>query len=672
MAEDTHPVTKKRSWATFIPRPGSSSGRPSTSSGSFARPSSSGGWTSPPPPASSGFTVKRPGSSSGFKLKEIVVPILAPSPENGDPSVLSDSPKSSQSPKPFSTFVTVPTPSSSSSTPMSRSATYDAASPPTSPRRWSQNFLLTSFSKAASQAADNPISPPISANNGLERTVSQQPSIKSPDSTNKTGSSFGKSLSSMMGLSSLSLSRTSTRESTNEEKDRGRSMLKMKRIKSASQAPNPSDGPSRSVSRARSQSPFSFRRFINREPSPTPQPIHLSHSDAELSDTASSVLPRSTAFTDDDSGDEAGGTDFETDDADSSEEDTFDPITERNTERNALIPISPSDLAGAPPDVEDPDPVGEGVNVIIPPEPYFPTSLNSLGSASRGGKRNPRRRKSVKTHEPLPFNTSRPVFQRDRCTITITQGEPAARLGDRRKRHYVVASDLSEESRYAVEWGIGTVLRDGDEMLIVTVVENESKVDPPIPNAADRAAKLRGQQERQGLAYILVRQVTGLLQRTKLNVTISCQAWHAKNSRHMLLDIVDHVEPIMLIVGSRGLGQLNGILLGSTSHYLIQKCSVPVMVARRRLKRPPKKNAHLSTHRTHVSLAEAGIDRVAAKVDQDVKVMRDEIQKDDSRRDGGPGSRNDARFTVAEGDPGEEDDAEDDNDDEPTGVKVAG
>jgi len=41
--------------------------------------------------------------------------------------------------------------------------------------------------------------------------------------------------------------------------------------------------------------------------------------------------------------------------------------------------------------------------------------------------------------------------------------------------------------------------------------------------------------QRQGLAYILVRQVTGLLQRTRLNVTISCQAWHAKNSRHMLL-----------------------------------------------------------------------------------------------------------------------------------------
>jgi hypothetical protein len=35
----------------------------------------------------------------------------------------------------------------------------------------------------------------------------------------------------------------------------------------------------------------------------------------------------------------------------------------------------------------------------------------------------------------------------------------------------------------------------------------------------------------------------------------------------------------MAIVGSRGLGKLKGILLGSTSHYLVQKSSVPVMVS---------------------------------------------------------------------------------------------
>ncbi|EGN97985.1 hypothetical protein SERLA73DRAFT_182796 [Serpula lacrymans var. lacrymans S7.3] len=297
----------------------------------------------------------------------------------------------------------------------------------------------------------------------------------------------------------------------------------------------------------------------------------------------------------------------------------------------------------------EPDPLGEGVNVVVPPEPYFPSTLNRSSFGSLKGKRGGPKRKSSRHHETLPLATSRPIFQRDRCTIKVAQGDPDA--SNRRRRLYIVASDLSEESRYALEWGIGTGLRDGDEMLIVTVVENENKIDPPIPNATDRATKLRSQQERQGLAYILVRQATSLLQRTKLNVVVSCQAWHAKNARHMLLDIVDYNEPTMLIVGSRGLGKLKGILLGSTSHYLIQRCSVPVMVARRRLKRPPRRSAHLAKHRVHVSLAEAGIDRVAAKVDQDVAVMRDEMQRDDERRDSTEGR---AIVEEGEGEEGEE------------------
>lgn len=94
------------------------------------------------------------------------------------------------------------------------------------------------------------------------------------------------------------------------------------------------------------------------------------------------------------------------------------------------------------------------------------------------------------------------------------------------------------------------------------------------------------------------------------------------------------------------------------------------MVARRRLKRPPKKSAHLSTRRTHISLAEAGIDRVAAKVDEDVQVMRDEIQKDDKRRLERRGSRDDGRFDNIN--LAEEDDLEEENDDDLVGVKVAG
>ena len=58
------------------------------------------------------------------------------------------------------------------------------------------------------------------------------------------------------------------------------------------------------------------------------------------------------------------------------------------------------------------------------------------------------------------------------------------------------------------------------------------------------------------------------------------------------------------------------------------------MVARRRLRRPPRRSAHLSTHRARVSLAEAaGVERVTAKVDGDVEKMRGELERDEERRE---------------------------------------
>jgi hypothetical protein len=99
------------------------------------------------------------------------------------------------------------------------------------------------------------------------------------------------------------------------------------------------------------------------------------------------------------------------------------------------------------------------------------------------------------------------------------------------------------------------------------------------------------------------------------------------------------------------------------------------MVARRRLKRPPRRSAHLAKHRQHVKLADAGIDRVAAKVDEDVRVLRDEMQRErDSEREpmGAAGSKTPRGEGIEEGEE-EEDKSEDDVDvNENTMVKVPG
>ena len=56
------------------------------------------------------------------------------------------------------------------------------------------------------------------------------------------------------------------------------------------------------------------------------------------------------------------------------------------------------------------------------------------------------------------------------------------------------------------------------------------------------------------------------------------------------------------------------------------------MVARRRLKRPPRRSAHLAKHRARVTLAEAaGVERVTPRVDEEVAHMRDQIERTEDR-----------------------------------------
>ena len=73
-----------------------------------------------------------------------------------------------------------------------------------------------------------------------------------------------------------------------------------------------------------------------------------------------------------------------------------------------------------------------------------------------------------------PIDSSIP----NRAIRTIVRGEfsrmqQEAEEGLRRVRTYLVATDLSGEAAYALEWTIGTVLRDGDTIMAIYAVDEE-------------------------------------------------------------------------------------------------------------------------------------------------------------------------------------------------------
>ncbi|KAL7951804.1 hypothetical protein V8C42DRAFT_17910 [Trichoderma barbatum] len=267
----------------------------------------------------------------------------------------------------------------------------------------------------------------------------------------------------------------------------------------------------------------------------------------------------------------------------------------------------------------------------------------------------------------------------------------AAEEENHRLRKYLVATDLSDESTHALEWAIGTVLRDGDTLVAIycideetgivagegSLVPDESKAmkeqaaainlmantklvpaqvnlvsefkrnsafylrsdsNAGTPNGSPaplyRGDRYKAEQERNRAVQGITDKVLRLLRKTRLQVRVIVEVLHCKNPRHLVTEVIDIVNPTLVVIGSRGRSALKGyvsclsfisrrggfanqrrsVILGSFSNYLVTKSSVPVMVARKKLrkqskyKRTPVKQVNNISNPTARSLANAKID----------------------------------------------------------------
>jgi len=199
-----------------------------------------------------------------------------------------------------------------------------------------------------------------------------------------------------------------------------------------------------------------------------------------------------------------------------------------------------------------------------------------------------------------------------RCIRQITRGDYArfqkeAEQGLRRQRMYLVATDLSDEAAYALEWTIGTVLRDGDTLLAVYAVDEEvgtggeagaaietgqgvgmvrdmasvvrtlsngvslsvpgteSAAGSPSPRgvraslSANRDGRSRSRagegdsdpakmDKAERERYFAVQEVSdrcvALLRKTRLQVRVVVEVFHCKSPKHMITEVVRYIPLI--------------------------------------------------------------------------------------------------------------------------------
>jgi len=165
-------------------------------------------------------------------------------------------------------------------------------------------------------------------------------------------------------------------------------------------------------------------------------------------------------------------------------------------------------------------------------------------------------------------SVSRQLCEHAPCPVTVLRRGAVTQL--ERLNRIVVGVDGSEESLRALRAGHDLATRVGAALVAVNVIVPGPALDPgggiPVPDP--EAARAQVQQWCQTLGD------AGTLPAIEVR---------SGDARTELLDVVREWSAELLVVGSRGLGPVGRLLLGSVATWLVGHSDIPVTVVPHRL-----------------------------------------------------------------------------------------
>ncbi|KAL4560636.1 hypothetical protein LXL04_032789 [Taraxacum kok-saghyz] len=169
--------------------------------------------------------------------------------------------------------------------------------------------------------------------------------------------------------------------------------------------------------------------------------------------------------------------------------------------------------------------------------------------------------------------------------------------GDQKKTMNIwIAVDESDGSFYALEWALqhlflhhDTTDADKSSSFTVTVVHVQPPFQPtytalpvgPILFATSGMKESVLKAEEESAAKVLAR-ASELCDQNKITAEYLVLKG---NPKEILVEAVDQMDVDLLVVGSRGLGQIKRAVLGSISDYCAHHAKCPVLIVR-----PPKES----------------------------------------------------------------------------------
>jgi len=132
----------------------------------------------------------------------------------------------------------------------------------------------------------------------------------------------------------------------------------------------------------------------------------------------------------------------------------------------------------------------------------------------------------------------------------------------------LLAVDGSDESKKAIKTAIALAGVSNGEMLVVHV------------HAKDMGFQVTDDIESRPEAEMLVEAAVDLVQKAGVSVVGDLRAARTDHVAKEILDAATSFGADVIVVGSRGLGPLSEMLLGSVAHKVVHLAHCPVLIAR--------------------------------------------------------------------------------------------
>ena len=130
--------------------------------------------------------------------------------------------------------------------------------------------------------------------------------------------------------------------------------------------------------------------------------------------------------------------------------------------------------------------------------------------------------------------------------------------------------DGSEHSMHAVAHAVSLV-REGGEIVVATVL-------PPIPNVIGGDARKEAEEAVKTDASLITQPVMDVI--AKDNIACREKIVLHTSTAEGIIETAEDLKCDLIVMGSRGRSDIEGLLLGSVTHKVLTLATVPVLVVR--------------------------------------------------------------------------------------------